>query len=235
MPSFLGIGAQKAGTTWLFEQLRRHPDVAFPAGKEIHFWDQLSVRSIAWYESLFKPFEGSGKQTGDITPAYAILPPKIIEICHNHFPDLRLVYILRNPIDRAWSHAKMHLEKKGVCIARTPESWFIEHFRSSESLQRGDHETCIRNWLSFYPREQLLICRFEDLASNPRLFLKSCLHHLGVDETNYDWKADFETRVFPTHTHPLPPGLRAELKAIYGGKLQSLQKFLGFDLSEWEQ
>jgi hypothetical protein len=68
MLSFLGIGAQKSGTTWLFEMLRQHPEVAFPAGKEVHFWDQRNDRSVDWYLGLFPD---NGKKNGEITPAYA--------------------------------------------------------------------------------------------------------------------------------------------------------------------
>ena len=49
MVDFLGIGAQKAGTTWIFENLQRHPDVQFPGGKEIHFWDAQRHRGVQWW------------------------------------------------------------------------------------------------------------------------------------------------------------------------------------------
>src|SRR5262245_8764381 len=108
MLRFLGIGAQKAGTTWLHENLRTHPVLSFPHGTEIHFWDAQRDRGIDWYRSLFV---SSDRVEGEITPAYAILPPRQVAEIAATFPDLRLIYILRNPIDRAWSSALMALQR----------------------------------------------------------------------------------------------------------------------------
>lgn len=102
MLNFLGIGAQKCGTTWLFELLSLHPQVRFPAGKEVHFWDGQRERGVDWYEGLFEG-QPPSVAVGEITPAYAILAPPIIAEVARAFPALRLIYLIRNPIDRAWS------------------------------------------------------------------------------------------------------------------------------------
>ena len=97
MLKFLGIGAQKAGTTWLYERLRWHPGLAFPAGKEIHFWDQFRHYGLDWYRGRFAD---PGRSNGEIMPAYAILAPETIREIHREFPDLWLLHVIRNPIRR---------------------------------------------------------------------------------------------------------------------------------------
>ena len=126
LPSFLVLGAQKAGTTWLYHMLAHHPQIFMPDCKEVHFWDKQYAKGYAWYEALFKEEgsepagelslvarsasgsssrqggrEGSAlKRRGEITPAYAILPPETIAEIHARYPNLRLIYLVRNPIDR---------------------------------------------------------------------------------------------------------------------------------------
>ena len=144
MLQFLGIGAQKAGTTWLFSMLSRHPDLSFPAGKEIHFWDQQHDRGIDWYRNLFA--SDTQRLEGEITPAYAILAPELIRDCHAHFPHVRLIYLIRNPIERAWSSALMALTRAEMTLPEASDQWFIDHFNSAGSRARGDYAGCIAAW-----------------------------------------------------------------------------------------
>jgi hypothetical protein len=229
--SFLGIGAQKAGTTWLYANLRKHPALGFPAGKEVHFWDENHARGIGWYRSLF-PDEGE-RLLGEMTPAYAILPPERIAECHHYFPDLRLIYIIRNPIDRAWSAAKMALVNAQMTMAEASDQWFLDHFHSQASRTRGDHEACLRNWRGAFPKESLLVLRFEDLAREPEQFLTRCCRHLQI--------ADFQAvreEAHLTHVHmgeavPLRASLRPTLHRLYAEKILSLGRYLDEDFSSW--
>ena len=100
MLNFLCIGAQKSGTSWLHKTLSEYPKIAFPAGKEVHFWDQHRSREIEWCTQLFS---NETCINGDITPAYAFLPIDVIQEIYKIVPNLRLIYLIRNPIDRAWS------------------------------------------------------------------------------------------------------------------------------------
>lgn len=227
MIDFLGIGAQKSGTSWLHDRLQRHPEIAFPGGKEVHFWDQKSTQGIGWYRSIFEGPELHGKVCGEITPAYSILPLETIRECHVHFPDLKLIYLLRNPIDRAWSAAKMSLDRSEMEIHEASDQWFIDHFKSRGSLLRGDYEACLRNWLECYPRGQLLLCFFEEILGEPEALLKKCFRHLGVREDLYDWSADLKEAVHRGIQVGIPPHLRSVLEEIYRSKIESLQEYLG--------
>ena len=110
-PDFLGIGAQKAGTTWLYENLRRHPQMYLPNTKEIHYFDWYFYKSIHWYCKHFMAVE-KNKLKGEITPCYSTLSENKIKLIHKINPQLKIILILRNPIERAWSQAVMNLAKK---------------------------------------------------------------------------------------------------------------------------
>lgn len=105
MIDFIGIGAQKCATTWLYAQLARHPQVRFPAGKEIHFWNAHHDKGTDWWLSQFP--DAAGVKQGEITPAYGFLDRATIAEIRLTVPDARLFYAMRNPIERAWSAAKM--------------------------------------------------------------------------------------------------------------------------------
>lgn len=188
-PSFIGIGAQKAGTTWLYKMLRLHPDVGMPEQKELHFWD-LGIPDAAGfsrYQNAFAPLHGCAR--GEITPSYSILPRDRIAMMRNRLPALRLIYILRNPVERAWSQARMELARelhRGRSILPAEwNSWLVAHCSLAESRSRGDYAACLRNWFGEYGREQFLIAIHEENLLEPCEFLMACARHLGVDPGFY--------------------------------------------------
>jgi len=233
MLNFLCIGAQKSCTTWLFRVLSEHPEISFPGGKEVHFWDQQSTRGIEWYTQLFS---NDAYINGDITPAYAILPVNVIQEIYKTMPNLRLIYLIRNPIDRAWSSAKMALSKAEMAHEEASDHWFIDHFKSKGSLERGNYETCIRNWRSVYPSEQLLIMRYETIVKDPVFAANTVLNHLGlklffkqVDLQN------LSSKIFKGNAESITPVLLDQLQDLYENKIQSLEIYLKEDLSSWKK
>ena len=227
MIDFLGIGAQKTGTTWLHHQLIRHRALRLPEQKELHYWDAYKHRGLDWYLAQFP----SGGLKGEITPAYGILPVEIIREIHSVFPELRLIFIIRNPVERAWSSAKMAVKNSEMLVKEASDQWFIDHFRSAGSLARGDYENCLRNWFSVYPRENLLLLRYEELAEDPLGLLEKCCRHLGVE--NCYSQLGISEKVFSSGPEPLRPSLKAQLQEMYWEKIQSLARYLGQDLSAW--
>jgi hypothetical protein len=232
---FLGIGAQKAGTTWLYEHLKAHPQVRFPADKELHFWDLPAGRDLDWYRAQFPDYPDSSLRNGEITPAYAVIGPKRIAEVYEAFPSIRLVYLLRNPMDRAWSSALMALEMAGMRIDEASDQWFIDHFNSEGSLRRGDYETCLRNWEGVYPRAQILVMRYEGIAQQPRTLLKRVAAHFEIDIGFFENLPEerLKRRVFAGRGHPLRATLEPVLTRLYGDRVRSLSDYLGMDLSGW--
>lgn len=226
------IGTQKGGTTWLYQMLQQHPAIRFPAGrKEVHYWDGPGGRSIEWYRQLF----AGPAVSGDVTPAYQILPAATIQQIRGAFPELRLVLSIRNPVERAWSSAKMALGRAEMTMAEASDQWFIDHFRSEGSRRRGDYEAAIRTWRSVFPAEQLLILRYERIAREPRALLAEVARHIGIDHRPLEAlpAAVTSARIFTTPPAPLRPQLRAELEALYRDKIASLQDYLQADFGEW--
>lgn len=234
MLNFLGIGAQKAGTSWLHANLSRHPLLCLPGEKEIHFWDRHRDRGLDWYRGRFAGLP-AGCLGGEITPAYAILPRPVVAEIHDHFPDLRLLYCIRNPIERAWSSALMAVAKAEMRPDEASDAWFIDHFNSEGSRRRGDYEACLRTWLDVYPAERFLLIRFEDIAADPTGVLARCADHLRVPTAPFRLLPAGELRqpVNAGHGLALRPGLRARLEEIYLPRIAELERFLGIDLSHW--
>jgi hypothetical protein len=231
---FLGIGAQKAATTWIYEWLSRHPEIHFPAGKEIHFWDQKRNNGVDWWTGLFPESHERQKQ-GEITPAYATLNETTIHEIVTLLPELRVFYSLRNPIARAWSSALMALERAEFTIDEVSNIWFIDHFKSFASRSRGNYFSCITKWCANFKRSQILIIIFDDIVCDPRGVLSTICRHIGVDA---NWFApvpfsDLAKPVFAGPGHDLPAQLLDFLKVLYEPMIKPLSDLVGRDLSPW--
>lgn len=233
MIDFIGIGAQKTGTSWLYENLNRHNKIRFPGGKEIHFWDQHYARGIRWYLSLFEDIPG--KVSGEITPAYAIIEENLIQECFDLNPRCKIIYVIRNPIERAWSSALMALARAEMTFNEASDQWFIDHFKSSGSLKRGDYEKCIKNWCSVFPRKQLLIVRYELINKNPYEVLKTACQHIGVDGHFFDSIDEGLLRNYVRKGpgYPIRQSLIDVLVELYQPKIKSLSRYLHEDISDW--
>lgn len=234
MLKFLGIGAQKAGTTWLYEHLNQHPEIFFPGGKEIHFWDRFptSLKDINWYRGLFS---SPTMIEGDITPAYGFQSDSVVSKVAENFPDLRLIYMMRNPVERAWSSALMALRRAEMEIDETSFAWFRDHFNSRGSLARGDYESCIRTWRRHYPSSSLLLIFFEDIILAPRKTLQRCGEHIGASPYFFQDISDevLSQRVHEGINSPIPAETRRYLKGLYAPRIRSLETYLNYDLGLW--
>ena len=228
---FLGIGAQKGGTTWLYEQLRRHPQIGFPKGKEAHFWDRLE--GLSGVPAYVNAFADPERYEGEITPAYALLSQEVIAEIRRAAPGLRLIYMMRNPVERAWSSALMALARAEMRIDEASDAWFVDHFRSRGSLGRGDYATCIRNWRSAFPSEQLLLIRYERIVSEPEDVLRRCYRHIGVDDLPPGSLGRCRERVFAGPGHAIRPQLRERLETLYRPRIAELEELLAEDFSGW--
>jgi hypothetical protein len=234
MLDFLGIGAQKCGTTWIFSQLEKHPQLRFPAGKEIHFWDQHHQRGTAWWIGLFGTEDASVKQ-GEITPAYALLNAPTIAEIYRLAPRIRLFYSIRNPIARAWSSALMAMTRAEMTLDETSDRWFIDHFNSAGSRHRGDYLRSMETWLSVYPREAFKLIFFDDIVSAPRTVMVELAEHLGIGPGPFleIGLGDLTTPVFEGAAVDLRPALLDYLRALYTPSIRLLSNSVGRDLNSW--
>lgn len=236
MIDFLGIGAQKSGTTWLYANLMKHNEIEFPKGKEIHFWDnrdKLSNDDLSDYLSLFSASDSIKR--GEITPAYAIIKPEVIEEIYAINNALRVFIILRNPIERAWSSALMALKRAEMEFDEASDQWFLDHFNSSGSLRRGNYTACLKNWVDIFGTEQVLIEWFDNIQKEPIEVLKRCSMHIGVEPSFYDTipEGNLRGRVFEGTGYPLRQVLLTELRRIYYPQIKQLELDTKVRLEHW--
>jgi hypothetical protein len=171
-PDFLVLGAQKGGTTSLYGYLKDHPSITMPSHKELHFFDKNFDQGIEFYLDQF-PSKKKLKNsiTGDVTPRY--LPhPDAPKRAYSYFPKSKLIVLLRNPVDRAFSRYKENYLKKKE--SRTFEQCIQEEVTEIKKgsnkcdlyLERGLYAKHLKNWLKFYPKEQLLVIISEDFFAH---------------------------------------------------------------------
>lgn len=182
---FIGIGASKCGTTWLGHVLEEHPQLCMSEPKEVHFFNEiLSARSymkphfhlgLNWYKKFFKHCS-PGKLIGEITPRYS-RDPVAAQRIKEHNPDIKILYCLRSPVDRIWSHFLFSTyfvgkEDRPIMTAIKEEPDYIEMSRYHRNLQY---------YLELFRRDQILIIWFEDIVKRPEEILAQVYTFLGVD------------------------------------------------------
>ena len=174
---FFIAGFQKCASTWLHRTLQGHPEVFLPSEHMVHFYDMHFERGLSWYEAFFDG-AASGHIVGDATVTYARSEIAMARIARYN-PDARVVMILRNPIDRAWSHY-WHERKKGK-IAFEFEEWESNYDLFSDWILPGFYTQHIDRVESLFGKDQLLVIFHDDVASRPSEVLSSVCGFLGVD------------------------------------------------------
>lgn len=196
LPHFLIIGAQKCGTTSLFYYLSQHPDLVLPASKEIHFFDLNYHKGLPWYMGQF-PRKNvlTCKHTGEASPYY-LLHPLVPERVALHLPDVKLIVMLRNPVDRAYSHF-MHEKKLGnEPLSSFEEAIELEPSRIADEerrLMNREIEISMAYQCHSYTSRGLY---FEQITRWLRFFPLSQFHFIKSESFFKDAKKEME-RVYP--------------------------------------
>lgn len=235
-PEFLGIGAQKAGTTWLHESLRLHPGIWLPPRKEIHYFDEkldksslsvwrerlfgdhvadkqwrsqfksrlkqhlkelsmfgdgredlvwdaryfLGTPGPRWYASLFE--QGNGRVTGEITPSYSVLSRQKVAQVYSLMPDAKLIFLMRNPIERIWSQSVMNFEKViGSSVYSAPEATILKGIDRFGSRAFTDYLRTLDTWTEFYGEDRIFVGFMEDISRHPVDMMRCLYEFLSVD------------------------------------------------------
>jgi hypothetical protein len=242
-PDFVIIGTQRGGTTSLHAYLREHPDIETPAKKEIHFLTDRFERGAEWYIGQFPPAVPVGTLVGEATP-YALFHPLAPRRLQQVAPHARLIVLLRNPVDRAYSHylherARGHesLTFEDAITAETDRMRGLEDQLASGELltsekhkrasyvERGRYARQLDRWISAFPRDQLCILRSEDLYADPAETTKQVTDFLGLPPLTSD--------VFSTHNATAGPPLRAETRRVLEGEFAADNARLA-NLLGWE-
>lgn len=192
-PTFLGVGTQKGGTTSMYSILKRHPQIFLPNTKEIHFFDKNYDENSDIYYSFFKEAKTEHKAIGEITPNYMYDPNVPERIYKNLGQDIKLIFILRNPADRAFSNYKMNIERNNETntfkqaiekdlkkIKNNEDYRVVFHY-----IKRGFYAEQIKRFYKYFDKENMLFLLFEeDTIKNREKSFEKIYEFIGVDKLN---------------------------------------------------
>ena len=194
LPDFLIIGAEKAGTTWLHAQLVSHPDIYMPKTKEIHYFnkwdsrlqlrDNYTAQELNWYAEYFKTAEPDQK-VGEVTPLY-LCDSKAPERIAHTLPQARFIAILRNPVDRAYSHYWMARRREHEI---RPFDQVIAA-QDAAIIGRGQYGAQIKHWHQSIDERALLILIYEEVFADPDAGLAKVATFLGVLQSGFEQGQD---------------------------------------------
>jgi hypothetical protein len=243
LPDFLILGAQKAGTTALYAYLRWHPQITGPSFKEVSFFDRHYVRGERWYRAHL-PARRSGKIVGEASPSYLfhpLAPERVAQL----LPRARLIVLLRNPVDRAFSHYQHE-----VALGREPlsfeealdredermrgevermlsdPSYFSEAWWNYTYLARGRYAEQLERWFATFPPEQLLVLLTDELAADPAGTYRRVLEFVGVDARDLP----SYPRIFEREYEQMSPATRAQLERQFEEPNRRLESLLRREL-----
>jgi len=252
LPDFLGIGAMKSGTTWLYENLRCHPDAFLPDRKELYYFSHAFYNGrLKRYSSQFET--GDGKIKGEITPGYAIIPPDRIRFIRQIMPDVKLIFVARNPIDRSWSEAYMNLvSKPGKTISDITDNELIDYVTTGDCCRRSDYLQILESWHRVFPSTQLFLGTLDEIKQNPidflsRLFLFlglspdvdwSCFPASNVVRPRYEsnrmvYRGEISKDTNPSHVL-MPENVKNLLRDIYAPQIEELGSRYSIATEAWQ-
>jgi hypothetical protein len=231
-PDFLIIGAQKSGTTWLHRNLWTHPQVWMPK-REVHYFDR-KIRDAGsfddeWYASLFEP--GEGKTIGEYTPSYSVIERDMVAHVHELMPEAKIIFLMRNPIERAWSHAVMRIVNNEGDVENVPEDGLIKSFDREKSQLRTNYLRTLENWGAYYPPERVFVGFLEDIHFHSEALLAEVCGFLGIDPSFRSPKMNKKINTRSSET--MPTGVAVHLARTYQVSIRRLEERFGGYASFW--
>ena len=151
-------------------------------------------------------------------------------------PEVKIIFILRNPIDRAWSHARMDFSQENRNFASLCDRDFINHFNSRGSRKRSNYLKTLETWEFYYPEGQFLICFFDQLAKKPQQFIHRICKFLNI-ESYSDYMQQINTKATNSYAedykNKIPQELSVYLAKFYYPELEQLSARFGGYATQW--
>jgi hypothetical protein len=262
-PDFIIIGAQKGGTTSLFYYLADHPNIVGARRKEVHFFNNNFHKGMSWYRAQFptsfhkyyaKNIRKRDFLTGEASPYY--LPhPYAPQRIASHLPHVKLIVLLRNPVERAYSSYRhqmfygfehLSFEEAIACEEermqedleklQTSDNYYSHNHQHFSYLLRGKYAEQLEVWFKLFPREQFLIMKSEDFFEEPAAIYKQTLAFLNVPilEPKAIIKEGYTQYNKAQYTPPskMDPALRKHLVEYFEPYNQRLYELVGRDF-DW--
>jgi Sulfotransferase domain len=246
---FIVAGAQKSGTTAIHYFFKKHPQIALPDRQEMHFFDDEEIfsRQPVDYELLHRHFRKRPVRllsvrlglAGEVTPSYLYWHPAMERI-RNYNPQIKLIILLRNPIDRAFAHWNMQRFKDREPLdfldalkeepRRIAQPLTIESRRFAY-VDRGFYSGQLERVFKFFPREQVKVVKFENFRDRKEETLDEIFEFLGVKPLRR--VRDKDRNVVP-YERAMMPDERKYLAGVFLAEIAKLEQMLGWDLSDWK-
>ena len=229
LPDFVVIGAQKAGTTSVYDWLARHPNVSPAMRKEVRYFDRRRDRSLRWYRAHF-PVRRRGSITGESSPGY-LFCPWVPEAVARALPTTRFVVLLRDPVDRAYSHywmnrtggreARSFEDAVAAEAGRTAPNGDDDPYGRYAYVARGRYAEQLERWFAVIDRDRFLVA-FTDKGADQRALYGRVLDFLGLPP--------FELELSPSNVaryEEMDPATRRRLEAELAPDNRRLAALLG--------
>jgi hypothetical protein len=247
LPTFLIIGAQKSGTRWLRSSLGEHPSI-YSAPTELEFFNHNFEQGFSWYLERFAGWDGE-PVLGEATPGYMFFrerPDVQAARIEGLIPDVRLIAILRNPMDRARSAFIHHLRRGLIPEDADPVEWLENTPPRQDRLgiiTGGWYAACLEPYLErFGPSLRIFI--YDDVERDPSGVFKAACQHVGapVDFVPEDIERRTNSgEAVLTETNPDAPilaardDLRSALYGHYEEDIAKLEEITGLDFNIWRR
>jgi hypothetical protein len=256
-PDFLVIGPQRTGTTWLHAHLRHHPEIMLSEPKETFFFSRLKTPNhpkfrsadLDWYLAFFRepwwrrawknrqcrrrfgvPYVA--KLRGEATASYAVVDADVLDEIVVLNPNVRAILMVRDPIQRAWSHAKKDLARsRARRVEEVPQGEMIRFLTDDYQIRCARYRENFENWRSRLKPRHLFVGRFDDIGSRPRQLLLEVMSFLGVESAERFVGDDVTQAVNPTRGEQIPPRYRAMLEDLLGAEREKLAHSPEFQVS----
>jgi hypothetical protein len=183
---FIGVGFPKCGTTWLTECLREHPEIALPNRKHLSFFNEVLDKSKTYsnsevqkkYALFYNNYDGKVK--GEFTENY-VYDSSIPKTIKKNYPDVKIIIIIRNPIDRTYSNYYHELREN-----ETKESFSnVIKDINNKYIRKSFYYESIKNYIETFDKTKILILKFDELKSDPWIFLSKVYDFLNVTDKSF--------------------------------------------------
>jgi len=265
-PDFLHIGAPRAGSVWLFKNLKRHPQIWLPPLKNISyfhpyfqryrlfkimlFWrlilrPRTKERALWYFRHFFSPGlserwylkqfpDNPDLVKGESAEDYGTLPEKDIARIQALMPDIKIIHVWRNPVDRLISQAKLDLlSRKQYEADNLPLDVLMDKLQEQHHIDGSRYLEIYERWRKFFPEDQFLIIFFEDIMERPHETLQKICAFLGIDYCKDYFEDKAETKENASKGYNIPPEALTYVRELFRGDIERMATLYGAPATRW--